>query len=89
VMDLLDLDVRFGQGSLFSPPRPVRADLLPGVADRAPAAERERTVEAQAPRAGPEDPAPARDSEPVPALPRADGLSDVRAQIAPEVVRRA
>jgi cyclic-di-GMP phosphodiesterase TipF (flagellum assembly factor) len=40
VVDLLDYDVRFGQGFLFSPPRPVRADALqgvapvPGVADR-------------------------------------------------------
>ncbi len=28
VVDLLDYDMRFGQGVLFSPPRPVRADLL-------------------------------------------------------------
>jgi cyclic-di-GMP phosphodiesterase, flagellum assembly factor TipF len=28
VMDLLDHDVRFGQGSLFSPPRPVRPEAL-------------------------------------------------------------
>ncbi len=28
VVDLLDYDVRFGQGFLFSPPRPVRADAL-------------------------------------------------------------
>jgi cyclic-di-GMP phosphodiesterase TipF (flagellum assembly factor) len=28
VIDLLDYDVRYGQGSLFSPPRPVRADAL-------------------------------------------------------------
>jgi cyclic-di-GMP phosphodiesterase TipF (flagellum assembly factor) len=28
VVDLLDFDVRFGQGMLFSPPRPVRADLV-------------------------------------------------------------
>ena len=32
VVDLLDYDVRFGQGFLFSPPRPVRADALQGVA---------------------------------------------------------
>jgi cyclic-di-GMP phosphodiesterase TipF (flagellum assembly factor) len=31
VVDLLDYDVRFGQGFLFSPPRPVRADALQGV----------------------------------------------------------
>jgi cyclic-di-GMP phosphodiesterase TipF (flagellum assembly factor) len=35
VVDLLDFDVKFGQGFLFSPPRPVRAEaLLGGVADR-------------------------------------------------------
>jgi cyclic-di-GMP phosphodiesterase, flagellum assembly factor TipF len=28
VIDLLDYDVRYGQGSLFSPPRPVRAEAL-------------------------------------------------------------
>jgi cyclic-di-GMP phosphodiesterase TipF (flagellum assembly factor) len=32
VVDLLDYDVRYGQGFLFSPPRPVRADALQGVA---------------------------------------------------------
>jgi cyclic-di-GMP phosphodiesterase TipF (flagellum assembly factor) len=31
VVDLLDYDVRFGQGYLFSPPRPVRAEALVGV----------------------------------------------------------
>jgi cyclic-di-GMP phosphodiesterase TipF (flagellum assembly factor) len=34
VVDLLDQDVRFGQGFLFSPPRPVRPEALQGVADR-------------------------------------------------------
>jgi cyclic-di-GMP phosphodiesterase, flagellum assembly factor TipF len=34
VVDLLDYDVRFGQGFLFSPPRPVRAEALSGVAER-------------------------------------------------------
>lgn len=34
VVDLLDFDVRYGQGFLFSPPRPVRAEALRGVADR-------------------------------------------------------
>jgi cyclic-di-GMP phosphodiesterase TipF (flagellum assembly factor) len=33
VVDLLDYDVRFGQGILFSPPRPVRAEALQGVGD--------------------------------------------------------
>ena len=32
VVDLLDFDVRFGQGVLFSPPRPVRADLVGDIA---------------------------------------------------------
>ena len=31
VVDLLDCDVRFGQGFLFSPPRPVRTEALQGV----------------------------------------------------------
>jgi cyclic-di-GMP phosphodiesterase, flagellum assembly factor TipF len=31
VIDLLDYDVRFGQGVLFSPPRPLRAGALEGV----------------------------------------------------------
>ena len=34
VVDLLDFDVRFGQGPLFSPPRPVRADVVHASADR-------------------------------------------------------
>jgi cyclic-di-GMP phosphodiesterase TipF (flagellum assembly factor) len=42
VVDLLDYDVRFGQGFLFSPPRPVRAEALQGVADRADVAVRDR-----------------------------------------------
>lgn len=32
VVDLLDFDVKFGQGFLFSPPRPVRAEALQGFA---------------------------------------------------------
>ncbi len=39
VVDLLDYDVRFGQGFLFSPPRPVRAEALQGVAGDAGKAE--------------------------------------------------
>jgi cyclic-di-GMP phosphodiesterase TipF (flagellum assembly factor) len=34
VVDLLDCDVRFGQGFLFSPPRPVRAEAIQGIAER-------------------------------------------------------
>ena len=36
VVGLLDFDVRFGQGPLFSAPRPVRADIVPASADRPP-----------------------------------------------------
>ena len=53
VVDLLDFDVRFGQGFLFSPPRPVRAEVLQGLAD-APAGggRRAPVVEPEAPRRG-------------------------------------
>ncbi len=34
VVELLDYDMKFGQGFLFSPPRPVRAEALQGVAER-------------------------------------------------------
>jgi cyclic-di-GMP phosphodiesterase, flagellum assembly factor TipF len=34
VVDLLDYDVRYGQGFLFSPPRPVRPEALQGTGDR-------------------------------------------------------
>jgi cyclic-di-GMP phosphodiesterase TipF (flagellum assembly factor) len=34
VVDLLDYDVKFGQGFLFSPPRPVRPEVMQGVGDR-------------------------------------------------------
>jgi cyclic-di-GMP phosphodiesterase TipF (flagellum assembly factor) len=34
VVDLLDYDVKFGQGFVFSPPRPVRAEALQGGGER-------------------------------------------------------
>lgn len=34
VVDLLDYDVRYGQGFLFSPPRPVRAEAALGLSER-------------------------------------------------------
>jgi cyclic-di-GMP phosphodiesterase TipF (flagellum assembly factor) len=34
VVDLLDYDVRLGQGNLFSPPRAVRPDVLQGMEQR-------------------------------------------------------
>jgi cyclic-di-GMP phosphodiesterase, flagellum assembly factor TipF len=36
VVDLLDYDVRFGQGFLFAPPRPVRAEALQAASGEAP-----------------------------------------------------
>src|SRR4029077_1998308 len=44
VVDLLDYDVRFGQGFLFSPPRPVRAEVLQGLAERSDLVVREKPV---------------------------------------------
>jgi cyclic-di-GMP phosphodiesterase, flagellum assembly factor TipF len=50
VVDLLDYDVRFGQGFLFSPPRPVRAEALQGAdATKADAADQAKR-DAAAPR---------------------------------------
>jgi cyclic-di-GMP phosphodiesterase TipF (flagellum assembly factor) len=51
VVDLLDYDVRFGQGFLFSPPRPVRAEALQGVAGDAGKSEPAK-MEATAAQAG-------------------------------------
>ena len=68
VVDLLDYDVRFGQGFLFSPPRPVRTEVLQGIADRR--RPRARTAAAALPRAvrAPAPPAgAARRAEPRPA----------------------
>jgi cyclic-di-GMP phosphodiesterase, flagellum assembly factor TipF len=41
VLDLLEYDVRFGQGFLFSPPRPVRAEALAAIAESAESPARE------------------------------------------------
>jgi cyclic-di-GMP phosphodiesterase, flagellum assembly factor TipF len=81
VVDLLDFDVRFAQGSLFSPPRPVRADVLQGLA--------ETPRSAESPSRGPQTPSVPRD--PAPAFPdlgareRTGGV----AQLARGFVRRA
>ncbi len=71
VVDLLDYDVKFGQGFLFSPPRPVRTEALQGAADRndllaQSAAATEPAAEAKA--------APAASSEPGKTL-RSAGLT--------------
>ena len=84
MVDLLDYDVRFGQGFLFSPPRPVRAEVLQGLAERQserPAAPPVRTAERPAPlKAEPH----AEDEPPAP-LRRDTAL----AQLARGIVRRA
>jgi cyclic-di-GMP phosphodiesterase TipF (flagellum assembly factor) len=46
VIDLLDYDVRYGQGSLFSPPRPVRAEALQANPEVPDAATGERSASA-------------------------------------------
>lgn len=76
VVDLLDYDVRFGQGFLFSPPRPVRSEVLQGVAEPA-----RRVAEPVARTAPTPTPEPAR-----PPLERRAGAI---AQLARGVVRRA
>jgi cyclic-di-GMP phosphodiesterase TipF (flagellum assembly factor) len=55
VVDLLDYDVKFGQGFLFSPPRPVRAEALQGVADRNDVLSRASTAAPKGPAAGTKD----------------------------------
>jgi cyclic-di-GMP phosphodiesterase, flagellum assembly factor TipF len=52
VVDLLDYDVRFGQGFLFSPPRPVRAEALQGIGERSDVVVRESAATAEPPPAG-------------------------------------
>jgi cyclic-di-GMP phosphodiesterase TipF (flagellum assembly factor) len=61
VVDLLDYDVRFGQGFLFAPPRPVRAEALQGIAERS------DVVARDAPEAGAAASPPARSMPPAPA----------------------
>jgi cyclic-di-GMP phosphodiesterase TipF (flagellum assembly factor) len=41
VVDLLDYDLGFGQGTLFAPPRPIRSDILKGEVTEFPAQEKE------------------------------------------------
>jgi cyclic-di-GMP phosphodiesterase TipF (flagellum assembly factor) len=87
VVDLLDYDVRFGQGFLFSPPRPVRTEVLQGIADRSAPAER---PPAPQPRAV-ERPAPPADTAAPQAEPRpaSDRRATALAQLARGIVRRA
>jgi cyclic-di-GMP phosphodiesterase, flagellum assembly factor TipF len=90
VVDLLDFDVRFGQGVLFSPPRPVKAEVLQGVPDRSPAPRREQPTPAEAPRTVGEAVLAAREAGAA-AEPRSPGdrRGSALAQLARGVVRRA
>jgi cyclic-di-GMP phosphodiesterase, flagellum assembly factor TipF len=54
VVDLLDYEVKFGQGFLFSPPRPVRPEVMQGIADRQDVAVRVSQASADTPRPAPE-----------------------------------
>jgi cyclic-di-GMP phosphodiesterase TipF (flagellum assembly factor) len=44
VVNLLEFDVRYGQGMLFSPPRPVRQEALRGAPARGEGVARERNA---------------------------------------------
>jgi len=79
VVDLLDYDVRFGQGALFSPPRPVRTEVLQGLAERVQGA-----VPSNAPRER-----PPRDADADPEPPRTAAARAGVAALARSVVRRA
>ena len=75
VVDLLDYDVRFGQGFLFSPPRPVRTEVLQGIAERP----RRARAAAAAPRARPPAaPAAGRSARPASRRRRATAIAPDR-----------
>ncbi|MEA2877972.1 MAG: cyclic-di-GMP phosphodiesterase, flagellum assembly factor TipF [Hyphomicrobiales bacterium] len=84
VVDLLDYDVRFGQGYLFSPPRPVRAEVLQGLA------ERQQAEQASAPPArAAERPARINDPEASKSPTTAEERADMIRQLARGIGRRA
>jgi cyclic-di-GMP phosphodiesterase TipF (flagellum assembly factor) len=56
VLDLLDLDVRYGQGHLFSPPRPVRAEVLAATQQGDEAASAKAEAPSQPPQGMPQVP---------------------------------
>jgi cyclic-di-GMP phosphodiesterase TipF (flagellum assembly factor) len=101
VVDLLDYDVRFGQGFLFSPPRPVRNEALQGFGETGEALRPNAPGPVGMPRATPEPPLRAQladraqPAEPAPAEPaptgaqRGDRRAGMLAQLARGVVRRA
>jgi len=91
VVDLLDFDVRLGQGVLFSPPRPVKADILQGLADRpaVPPPRSEPVRPSAAPRTVGEAVLATREAESGEARSPADRRAGALAQLARGVTRRA
>jgi cyclic-di-GMP phosphodiesterase TipF (flagellum assembly factor) len=81
VVDLLDYDVKYGQGYLFSPPRPVRPEVLQGIPDRPEAPLREQVAEPAEPPRAPVVPAETR--------PAAGQRASALAQLARGVVARS
>jgi cyclic-di-GMP phosphodiesterase TipF (flagellum assembly factor) len=78
VVNLLDYDVRFGQGFLFSPPRPVRAEALQGVADFAEPAARGSLATAHdkaPPKEAPKEASKEASREPTKPAPKAAGIA--------------
>jgi cyclic-di-GMP phosphodiesterase TipF (flagellum assembly factor) len=69
VVDLLDYDVRFGQGFLFSPPRPVRPEAMESGAGGKPAAPRVVVANAPADELSAQGGADEKASEPPPHSP--------------------
>jgi cyclic-di-GMP phosphodiesterase TipF (flagellum assembly factor) len=78
VVDLLDCGVRFGQGFVFSPPRPVRAEALQGVGERGELTAREGAEEAPPPAAPARAPAATGEAG---AARRTSGLSQIARRI--------
>jgi cyclic-di-GMP phosphodiesterase TipF (flagellum assembly factor) len=86
VVDLLDYDVRFGQGLLFSPPRPVRTEAL-GIGEFRESVRHDGPPPAAGPaRPAPEIAAPVHPPDP---SERGDRRAGMLAQLARGVVRRA
>ena len=86
VVDLLDYDVRFGQGFLFSPPRPVRTEVLQGSWPSGTAERARGSAGARGRAAGPAEGGASRGrAEPAPRAGRDTAL----AQLARGIVRRA
>jgi EAL domain-containing protein (putative c-di-GMP-specific phosphodiesterase class I) len=91
VVDLLNYDVRFGQGLLFGAPRPVRADVFQGAPERPPQARVEDApIPAEAKPVAIASGAPARRREPAePAGQAAVRTPSGLTRLARDMVRRA